>query len=53
MSSDSSDAVVKHLAFGDLDAMIAELSAAAQEEIDKTKVKGKGLYAICFSFLKE
>lgn len=38
MSSDSSDAVVKHLAFGDLDAMIAELSAAAQEEIDKTKV---------------
>jgi len=38
MSSDSSEVVDKHVAFGDLDAMIAALSSAAQEEMDKSKV---------------
>jgi len=43
MSSDSSEVVDKHVAFGDLDAMIAALSSAAQEEMDKSKVQNKVL----------
>ena len=44
MSTDSSDAGDKHIAFGDLDDMIAALSSATQEEIDKSKVQHKVLY---------
>lgn len=38
MSGNNSDAVDQHVAFGDLDALIATLSCAIQEEIDTSKV---------------
>lgn len=38
MSGNNSDAVDQHVAFGDLDALIAALSCAIQEEIDTSKV---------------
>ena len=53
MSSDSSEVVDKHIAFGDLDAVIAALSSAAQEEIDKSKVQNKVLCYIDKSVLVE
>ena len=50
LSTDSSDAGDKHIAFGDLDDMIAALSSAAQEEIDKSKVQHKVLYSVWYPF---
>lgn len=41
MSGNSSEAVDQHVAFGDLDALIAVLSCAIQEEIDTSKVQNK------------
>lgn len=41
MSGNSSEAVDQHVAFGDLDALIAALSCAIQEEIDTSKVQNK------------
>ena len=41
MSGNNSDAVDQHVAFGDLDALIAALSCAIQEEIDTSKVQNK------------
>lgn len=41
MSGNNSDAVDQHVAFGDLDALIAALSWAIQEEIDTSKVQNK------------
>lgn len=41
MSGNNSDAVDQHVAFGDLDALIAALSCAIQEEIDTCKVQNK------------
>ena len=47
MERESSDVVDQHVSFGDLDALIAALVSAAQEEIDKFKVLHNVLCVVC------
>ena len=43
MPTESTEVVDTHVAFGDLDSLIAALSSAVQEEMDKSKVQNKVL----------